>query len=236
MKTPTSGAFAAFSSLVVFAVLGCSAVQTASESSAAAGSVRQPTTALTADEAWKRLEEGNTRFATGHSRAIADHSGRRAELSKGQHPFAVVVSCSDSRVVPEIVFDQGLGDLFVIRTAGEVVDDDALGSIEYAVEHLGSSLIVVLGHTRCGAVTAAVEGGTPPGHIVALTKAIQPAVEQTRGQQGDSVENAVRDNVREVVKQLSGSAPILSESVHEGKVSIVGAEYNLDTGRVARTD
>jgi carbonic anhydrase len=190
--------------------------------------------AVSADEAWRRLEEGNQRFASGHGRAVADYSARRAELAKGQQPFAVIVSCSDSRVGPEIVFDQGLGDLFVIRTAGDVVDDEALGSIEYAVEHLGSPLIVVLGHSSCGAVTAAVEGGSPPGHIGAVTRAIRPAVERTRGQPGDKVDNAVRQNVRDVVRQLTDDKPILWEYVHEGKLKIVGARYDLATGRVER--
>jgi carbonic anhydrase len=190
--------------------------------------------AVTADQAWQRLDDGNRRFASGHGNAVANYSSRRAEVAKGQQPFAVIVSCSDSRVGPEVVFDQGLGDLFVVRTAGHVVDDEALGSIEYAVEHLGSPLIVVLGHSRCGAVSAAVEGGTPEGHIGAVTSAIRPAVEQTRGMPGDAVDNAVRANVRDVVQQLQGSGPILSEFVHENKLKVVGARYDLDTGRVER--
>jgi carbonic anhydrase len=142
------------------------------------------------DEALKRLLQGNARFVSGH----LTHAGpeqiaeARGAVAKSQNPIAVIVGCSDSRVGPELVFDQGLGDLFVVRTAGEVVDSAALGSIEYAVEHLGSPLIVVLGHERCGAVAAAVAGAKEPGHIAAVLKAIEPAVKQTKGKPGDPVE------------------------------------------------
>jgi carbonic anhydrase len=186
------------------------------------------------DEALKRLMQGNTRFVFGHMTHLA--SGQVAEarraVAKGQMPFAIIVGCSDSRVGPEIVFDQGLGDIFVVRTAGEVVDVTALGSIEYAVEHLGSSLIVVLGHERCGAVSAAVAVAKEPGHIATLLKAIEPAVEQTKGKPGDPVENAVRAQAIDVAKQLQNAKPILTERVHSGKLKIVAARYDLDTGKV----
>lgn len=189
--------------------------------------------AVGADEALKRLMDGNQRFVTGHRIPRGDDAKRRAELANTQKPFAIVVCCSDSRVGPEVVCDQDLGDVFVIRTAGEVIDDVALGSIEYGVEHLGTRLILVLGHKRCGAVTAAVANGeAPPGHIAALVQAIRPAVDETRGQPGDAVDNAVRANVRDIVGQLRTNEPILAESVHAGKVTIVGARYDLDTGRV----
>src|SRR5258707_14587496 len=138
------------------------------------------------DEALKRLVQGNSRFVFGHMTHVASGQvveARRA-VAKRQMPFAIIVGCSDSRVGPEIVFDQGLGDIFVVRTAGQVVDATALGSIEYAVEHLGSSLIVVLGHERCGAVSAAVAVTQEPGHIAAGLEAIEPAVEQTKGKPG----------------------------------------------------
>jgi carbonic anhydrase len=185
------------------------------------------------DEALKRLMDGNQRFVSGHRLPRGDDAGRRAELATTQKPFAIVVSCSDSRVGPEVVFDQDLGDIFVIRTAGEVTDDAALGSIEYGVEHLGSRLILVLGHERCGAVTAALAAGEPPrGHIAALVQAIHPAVEETRGQPGDPLDNAVRANVRDVVRHLRSTEPILTKFVREGHLTIVGARYDLDTGRV----
>jgi carbonic anhydrase len=178
--------------------------------------------------------QGNTRFVFGHMTHLA--SGQVAEarraVAKGQMPFAIIVGCSDSRVGPEIVFDQGLGDIFVVRTAGEVVDVTALGSIEYAVEHLGSSLIVVLGHERCGAVSAAVAVAKEPGHIATLLRAIEPAVEQTKGKPGDPVENAVRAQAIDVAKQLQNAKPILTERVHSGKLKIVAARYDLDTGKV----
>jgi carbonic anhydrase len=185
-------------------------------------------------DALKRLMQGNARFVSGH----LTHAGpeqiveARGNVSKGQSPFAVIVGCSDSRVGPEIVFDQGLGDLFVVRTAGEVVDSAALGSIEYAVEHLGSALIVVLGHERCGAVSAAVVGAKEPGHIAAVLNAIEPAVKQTRGEPGDPVENAVRAQALYVAKQLETAQPILAERVHSGKLKIVAARYGLVTGKI----
>src|SRR5260221_10557754 len=146
------------------------------------------------DQALKRLVQGISRFVFGNMTHVASGQvveARRA-VAKRQMPFAIIVGCSDSRVGPEIVFDQGLGDIFVVRTAGQVVDATALGSIEYAVEHLGSSLIVVLGHERCGAVSAAVAVTKEPGHIAAVLKAIEPAGEQTKSKPGDPVENAVR--------------------------------------------
>jgi carbonic anhydrase len=186
------------------------------------------------DEALNRLMQGNARFASGHLTHARPEQivEARSTLSKGQNPFAVIVGCSDSRVGPELVFDQGLGDLFVVRTAGEVVDSVALGSIEYAVEHLGSPLVVVLGHERCGAVSAAVSGAKEPGHIAAVLKAIEPAVEQTKGQPGDPVENAVRAQALDVAKQLQEAKPILAERVQSGKLKIVAARYDLKTGKI----
>jgi carbonic anhydrase len=186
---------------------------------------------VSADEALRRLMQGNARYISGHM-IHADYQHARRLLAQSQKPFAVIVGCSDSRVGPEIVFDEGLGDIFVIRTAGEVVDAVALGSIEYAVEHLGSPLIVVLGHERCGAVSAAVAGGEAPGHIADIVKAIEPAVEQTKGQPGDPVENAVRAQAINVARQLQDSHPILAEAVQSGKLKIVAARYDLDTGKV----
>ena len=187
---------------------------------------------VSADVALAKLLEGNRRFVADRHDNSSRSPQRRAELTTTQKPYAVIVSCSDSRVGPEVVFDQGLGDIFVIRTAGEVLDAPGLGSIEYAVEHLGSPLIVVLGHQRCGAVVAAVASDQAPGHIDSLVKAIHPAVVETKGQPGDHVDNAVRANVRRVVRQLKNSKPILAEFSQAGKVRIVGAYYDLDTGAV----
>ncbi|MCL6096996.1 MAG: carbonic anhydrase [Bacteroidetes bacterium] len=180
----------------------------------------------------KKLVDGNKRYASSKMIHPDQTSARRTELKNEQHPFAVVLSCSDSRVPPEVIFDQGIGDLFVIRVAGNVLDDAAIGSIEYAVEHLNVKLIVVLGHERCGAVSAAVKGGEAPGHLRYLVEAIQPAVEKAKSLSGDIVENAVRINVQNVVAQLKSSEPIIEEFVHEKKVDVVGARYDLDDGLV----
>jgi carbonic anhydrase len=135
-------------------------------------------------------------------------------------------------VPPEIIFDQGLGDLFVVRVAGNVAADVEVGSLEYGAEHLHIPLLVVLGHEQCGAVTAALQGGPPEGHISALVNLIKPAVEKSRGLKGDPVSNAVRTNVEMVVKELRSSTPLLSELVAQHKLKIVGAVYSLETGKV----
>lgn len=181
----------------------------------------------------QKLVDGNKRFTDSKQIHSNQTSERRLEVAKGQKPFAVVVTCSDSRVPPEIIFDQGLGDLFVIRTAGNIIDDIGLGSIEYAVEHLGVQLIVVLGHEKCGAVDAAVKGGHAEGHIQNLIDAIRPAVEKERKNKGDLLDNSVKANVLRVVDQLNSSEPILKEFVHEKKLTVVGARYDLDDGAVA---
>ncbi len=186
-----------------------------------------------ADEALQRLKEGNERFAADKATHERQQGHRRAEVSKGQKPFAIIVCCSDSRVPPEIVFDQGLGDVFVLRTAGNVVDDVGAGSIEYAVEHFGTQLVVVLGHSQCGAVSAALSGGEAPGNVRAVVDAIKPAVEKVKGDPGDRLENAVKSNVRETVKWLQRSDPELTERVKAGKLKIVGACYDLESGRVS---
>ena len=162
---------------------------------------------------------------------------RRQEIAKGQHPYAIVLTCSDSRVPPEILFDTGLGDIFVIRVAGNTVDDAAIGSIEYAVEHLHVPLVIVLGHERCGAVQAAVQAvqkhETLPGRLGAIINPIVPAVTAVEGQGGDVVEKAVCENVLRVVHQIRSSKPILTETIHEKKLSVIGARYDLDSGQVS---
>ena len=190
------------------------------------------TAPMTAEKALSMLLEGNLRYVSGQSIHPNQTLERRAELSSGQKPFAVILACSDSRVAPEILFDQGLGDLFVVRNAGNVADDVVLGSIEYAVEHLGAPLVVVLGHQSCGAVSAAVQSSEAPGHIQDVVSAIQPAVEMARGEEGDPLTNAIRANVRLVVDEVAGSEPILAEWVDEHGVRVVGAVYNLESGVV----
>ena len=187
---------------------------------------------VNSQSALQKLIDGNKRFANSKLMHVNQTRERRLEVAKGQKPFAVIVTCSDSRVPPEIIFDQGLGDLFVIRTAGNIVDDIGLGSIEYAVEHLGVRLIVVLGHEKCGAVDAAVKGGHAQGHIQKLIDEINPAVEKAKNIKGDLLDNSVKANVLRVVDQLNSSEPILKEFVHEKKITVVGARYDLDDGVV----
>ena len=190
---------------------------------------------VTADEALRLLQRGNARFVAGQlseTTALSIAESRR-KVAHVQKPFAIIVGCSDSRVGPEVIFNQKVGDIFVVRTAGEVVDPVGLGSIEYAVAHLGSPLILVLGHERCGAVSAAVSGAKEPGHIGTVLKAIQPAVRTSKGQAGDPVENAVRAQALHVAAQLRASGPILKEAVRGGKLKIVAARYDLDSGKVS---
>jgi carbonic anhydrase len=215
-------------------------------------------------EAISRLKEGNGRYTSGNQQHPHESSDerkhmatnsyenagmiflgmtaeqaakRRAELTKSQHPFAAIVSCSDSRVPPEIIFDEGLGDLFVVRVAGNVINDENLGSIEYAVDHLAVRLIVVLGHQSCGAVKAAKETiaakGKAPGHIESLVTAIKPAVEATA--KGD-LETTIKANVTDVVQSLRSSTPILKAKVDSGEVRVIGDYYSLDTGAVTFLD
>lgn len=178
------------------------------------------------------LIDGNTHFATGTPEGPHRDAARRHELVSGQHPSAVVISCSDSRVPPELVFDQGLGDLFVVRTAGEVVGELELGSIEYAVEHLHVPMIVVLGHSQCGAVDATIKGGELPPHIAAIAQQISPAVEKARHKRGDLLQNAIEENVRRVMAQLTKESPIVAEAVHSHHAQIVGEVYDINTGAV----
>jgi carbonic anhydrase len=186
------------------------------------------------DEALSRLKEGNSRYASGNLQRLRQTTTRRIELAKSQHPFAVIVGCSDSRVPPEIVFDQGLGDLFVCRVAGNVINDESLGSIEYAVDHLDIRLIVVLGHQRCGAVQAAKEiiaaKGKAAGHAQSLVTAIKPAVEATAKADLDAT---IKANVKHVVKALRSSTPILKPKVDSNELKVVGANYSLDDGFVS---
>ena len=176
--------------------------------------------------------QGNKRYATSHPQHPHQSVRRRHELEKDQHPFACILSCSDSRVPPEIVFDEGLGDLFVVRVAGNIVDNAVTGSIEYAVEHLGTPVVVVMGHEKCGAVQATLGGGEPGTHIQSLVEAISPAVIEAKKKPGEPLVNAVRANVQLVVQQLRQSRPILAEQLRSHKVRIVGAVYELDSGSV----
>lgn len=197
---------------------------------------QESATGPAADEALAKLMAGNQRYVRHVQQHPHQSLARRKELGKGQHPFAVILGCADSRVAPELLFDQGLGDLFVIRVAGNIVDDAILGSIEYAVEHLGTKLVMVLGHEKCGAVSAAVNGGIAAGHIQAVVAAIQPSVEASGKEPGDRIQNCVIANARRVARQVRESAPVLKESVEKHGVKVVAAEYALDSGKVILLD
>jgi carbonic anhydrase len=186
-----------------------------------------------ANASLQALIDGNNRYVG--NKMIHPHltAQRRAEVAKGQFPFATILSCSDSRVPPELVFDQGLGDLFIARVAGNVVSDEIFGSLEYAAEHLHVPLIVVMGHENCGAVEAAVKGVEEPGHINSLVDRIAPAVtEAKKHNPSDLLDESIRVNVKMVVEQIRKSQPILAAMIQQGKVKVVGARYDLDTGKV----
>lgn len=198
---------------------------------------QSPRTTLTADQALALLKRGNADFVANTPQPSAQNKERRLEIARGQTPFCVLLGCSDSRVPPEILFGRGLGELFIVRVAGNTVDDVGMGSIEYAVAELGVPLVVVLGHERCGAVAAAldlVEKNTAyPGSIQAMVEPIVPAVLRARGQPGDWLDNSVRENVRLVVERLRTAAePLLLEPQRAGRLKVVGARYGLDTGEV----
>src|SRR4029078_12071238 len=178
------------------------------------------------------LKARSDAHAAQHCQHPHQTAARQRELTTTQHPHATILSCADSRVAPEIVFDQGLGDLFDVRVAGNIAGDAEIASIEYAADHLGVPVLVVLGHQRCGAVTAAAEPGEAAGHLPVLIAAIRPAIEQARGMPGEGIDNAVRVNVENVVRQLTGSQPVLAGLTAAGRLQVVGAVYSLDTGKI----
>ena len=191
---------------------------------------------LSAAEALDQLEAGNQRFVSGASEHPHCDPARRAELAGGQRPFATVVTCSDSRVPVELVFDQGLGDVFVIRVAGNIADDAVLGSIEYASMHLGVNLVVVMGHQSCGAVGAAVDGSATGTHIDSLIDAIAPAVAEAKAEGNDDLlERSVHANATMVSTQIRESQPVLAGLGEQG-VAVRPAYYSLETGEVSWLD
>ncbi len=199
----------------------------------------KPVSAVSADQAWRDLLDGNSRFVKGTPSGPRRSPEEFRGLADGQYPEAVIVSCADSRVAPEILFDVGIGDIFVVRVAGNVVGGAGVvvkGSIEYAVAELNVPLIVVLGHSGCGAVKAAKQHidskDSLPGAINGLVELIKPAVAQSKGAPGDPLENAIRKNVEISVERLQGLQPILAPRVTQGKLKVVGAIYDLRTGIV----
>ena len=217
-------------------VAGCATSQT-TPTNAAAALVQEGERPQDGGQALRRLMEGNQRYVAGEANTPLDVE-KRAELAGGQSPYAIVVSCADSRVPPELAFDAGPGDLFVIRVAGNVVDDYELASIEYAVAVLESPLLLIMGHESCGAVDAAVkaEKGEAefPGHIHDLVEDIRPAVRKAmeHGEGDGLLETAVEENVRLVVDQMESSQPIVGKAIKEGRLKVVPARYDLGTGEV----
>lgn len=190
--------------------------------------------ALDAEDAgalWAALLEGNARYRAGHAVHPHQDAARRAAVATKQAPRVVVLTCADSRVAPEVLFDQGMGDLFVVRIAGNVATPEVEASIEYAVEHLGSKLIVVMGHERCGAVGAALEGGELPGHLPALIDRIKPAVEATPADDPDRANHAIATNARMTAEALAANG-ILKEAAEKHHVAVRAAVFDLDTGEV----
>jgi carbonic anhydrase len=211
--------------LILLALVALSIVTTR----AVIAAVYAPT--MSAADALKLLLEGNQRFVEARLVHPNQTAARRVEVAKGQHPFAAVLACSDSRTPPEIIFDRGIGDLFVVRVAGNVADQVVIESLDYSVKHLGVRVVMILGHHRCGAVTAAVEGHEEEGDVGPMLRELRPAVEASKGIAGDPIENAVRENVKLVMKNLAASEE-LSTMVKSGELKIVGGIYDLDTGKI----
>lgn len=188
------------------------------------------------EESFSKLMDGNKRFVTGSLSQKDVGDVRRRELAGGQHPFAIVVTCSDSRVVPEIIFDEGLGDIFVVRVAGNVLDPISLGSIEYAAEHLHAPLLILMGHEKCGAVSAALDAtGEPEGNIGAILKKIMPAVKKAKakgGSKDDMLNNAIRENVALSYKDIRAKSPLLKHLIEKGELKVVAGVYHLASGEV----
>ena len=192
-------------------------------------------TYLTPALAWRRLREGNERFVAGNSSHPNQDASRRSSLVENQHPFAVIFGCSDSRLAAEIIFDLGLGDAFVVRTAGQVIDDAVLGSLEYSIGVLGVPLIVILGHDSCGAVSAtkdAVETGQMPmGFIRDLVERITPSVLTSLRNNETEVNDMVVEHVKQTSHRLVDSSRVISDAIETGRAAVIGLSYSLKEGR-----
>jgi carbonic anhydrase len=183
-----------------------------------------------------KLVEGNQRYVSSSTICHEDWTAKRLAQTQGQAPFAVILTCSDSRVPPEIIFDQALGALFVIRIAGNVADDFAIGSIEYGVSVLKAKLLLVLGHSNCGAVEGALKGLKFNNHIQQILDTIQPALQNIKRESENALEEAIKSNVRYVEEKLRSSRPVLANLLEQGKLKILGGYYDLHTGRVEFLD
>jgi carbonic anhydrase len=216
-----------------FAVLAAVALMAAGRGARGEAAPAMPTP----EQAIYKLVDGHARYLMGAPTNPRRNEKRRAEVAAGQHPFAAVLSCADSRVPVEVLFDQGLGDIFSVRVAGNVADVSEMASLEYGVEHLQIPVVVVLGHTKCGAVSAAISGGELPPHLAHLLGLIAPAVTQGRKiapalSGNDRVTDVVRRNVVMTMGTLLTDSPIIREAVESKKLKLVGAVYDLDDGKV----
>ncbi|HEY9702710.1 MAG TPA: carbonic anhydrase [Allocoleopsis sp.] len=187
---------------------------------------------VTPDQAIKQLMAGNDRFIKQKRKYPHQTIARLKEVAKGQNPYAAILGCADSRVPLEIVFDQGLGDLFVVRVAGNIVTPEETGSLEFGTLVLGAKVIMVLAHSECGAVKSTIQGGSVPGQIGSLLEAIKPAVDKTEGKKGDRLINATKQNVLEQIEKLKAS-PVISQLITDGKLKVIGGYYDLKTGKVS---
>jgi len=187
---------------------------------------------ITPQAALQKLIDGNKRFVERRRQNPNQTLARVTEVAQTQKPYAAILGCADSRFPSEIIFDVGIGDIFVCRVAGNVATPEEKGSLEFGTLVLGAKVLMVVGHERCGAVKAAIEGGALPGQIGSLTAAIKPAVESSKNQAGDKVENAVKENVRLQIENLKKS-PVISDLIQQGKLIVTGGYYDLDTGAVS---
>ncbi|HWK20248.1 MAG TPA: carbonic anhydrase [Microbacteriaceae bacterium] len=198
---------------------------------------------MTPAEAWAELQAGNERFVSGQVQHPHQDAAYRSEIAQGQAPIATLFGCSDSRLAAELIFDRGLGDLFVVRNAGQVISESVIGSIDYAVAILKVPLILVLGHDECGAVAAAMRQTDPeaaplPIHIARIVRTILPAVHRVRSRNGSTTTHDLdsqevgREHLRDTIKELIESSTVVSEAIADGRLAVVGANYRLAAGRV----
>jgi carbonic anhydrase len=235
VATPRRRLFLRMTGASAFAVAASGALSAHAASAAQTAALPKPQNSLAPGDAMKRLLEGNARYVSGVARRH-DFVHEREALSGGQNPYAAVLSCADSRIAPEYAFDSARGDLFVTRVAGNVVNDDVLGSLEYAVVVLNVPMILVLGHDQCGAVDAAVkaatQGVTYPGKIQSLVSAMLPAVNKVKDTVGNLLEAAIVQNVRDSMANLHAHSTIIQDAQKAGKLKIRGGVYRLRTGEV----
>ncbi len=218
-------------SLTILSLLLAATLASCTTPGSSGGSQHTLNSTVSPEQALALLKAGNHRYVAEHNARRDDPSDRRATLAKGQKPFAVILGCADSRTAPELIFDQQLGSLFACRVAGNVTDPVVLGSIEYAVQHLDSPLIVVLGHTKCGAVQAAMGGGHAEGNIGALLHHVHPGT-RLPTDPAAKVDAGVANNTRYQLRTLTAQSPVITKLVKEGKVRVAGGVFSLDTGVV----